>query len=370
MRCLSRWLLALGLWLLASPAPAQEPWGSSTGRATVEFLDVGQGDAVLIHSPEGKKALVDAGPSHHVVSLLRLRGVASLDLAVVTHHHADHYGGMADAIKAFRPRVFLATGSSHTSQHYLRLLELVRDQGARAVQPAREVRRVGLGSVELTVFPQAPLDPKEENNNSIGLRVRYGTVSVLLPGDAEAAERRWWEQHAPDLCARCDILKLAHHGSRNGTDARWLSLVRPKLAVASLGRDNEFGHPHPETLALLARAGVPLLRTDQNGSIKIETDGRAWRVVGHPTRSRAPPADVAEAPARPSHSEHHKPHPVGRVDVNTATEDELRTVPGIGPVIARRIIEGRPYSSVDDLGTLEGIGKTRLAEIRPYVTVR
>jgi hypothetical protein len=221
-----------------------------------------------------------------------------------------------------------------------------------------------LGTVEMLILPQPPEDEKEENNNSIGLRVRYGAVSFLLPGDAESAERQWWETHAGALVSRCDILKLAHHGSRNGTDAAWLDHVRPRLTIASLGKGNEFGHPHAETLALLARDRVPLLRTDENGSITVETDGRTWRVVGQPITSRGPPSERSagrtgrrEAPGAES------------INLNTASEAALRSIPGVGPVLARRIIAGRPYSRVDDLAEVQGIGTKRLAQIRPYVRV-
>src|SRR5262249_5740235 len=110
------------------------------------------------------------------------------------------------------------------------------------------------------------------------------------PGDAEQSEHRWWEQNVPGLVRDCTVLKLAHHGSRNGTDARWLELVRPELAVASMGWSNEFGHPSPQTVALLASRGSPLLRTDQDGSVTIESDSRAWWVVGRAIAARGPPA--------------------------------------------------------------------------------
>ena len=115
---------------------------------------------------------------------------------------------------------------------------------------------------------------------------------MLLTGDSEAPERRWWLAEHPELVRNCTILKLPHHGSRNGTDARWLREVRPALAIASLGRDNEFGHPHAETVDLLRRGGIPFLRTDQLGSITITSNGRDWQVSepslarnGHPTQA-------------------------------------------------------------------------------------
>ena len=257
--------------------PADAPVILGLDRLTIEFLDVGQGDSALIRSPEGKLALIDAGPSPtEAASLLRERGIDRLDLVVVTHHHSDHYGGMLAVIREFHPRVFLDAPSPHASKAYETLLRAVRDEGITAIQPTDSARKVELGSVHLTILPMPPEDAHNENNNSVGLRVDYGDFSALLTGDSEVAERAWWTDHASHLCARVSVLKLAHHGSRNGTSAAWLSLTRPELAVASLGLGNDYGHPHPETLQRLSRAGVPLLRTDQAGSITITTDGETW----------------------------------------------------------------------------------------------
>ena len=357
MRRASGWLFTLlGLGLLLIWLGVRENPTAGQDRVVVAFLDVGQGDAILVRSPEGKTALIDAGPSRQIVPLLERRGVTSIDLAVVSHHHDDHYGGMDDVVRRFRPRVFLASDSSYTSERYLKLLELVRDRRIPAISPTGSARKLGLGSVVLTVFPRAPADPDEENNNSVGLRLQYGSFSVLLPGDAEGPERRWWEENMPSLCADATVLKLAHHGSRSGTDTTWLKLVRPQLAVASMGRDNEFGHPHPQTLALLRRFEIPLLRTDRDGTIVIQSDGARWSVVDH--RHVSPRTTLAPARTR---------CPDARVHNNQADEGELSATPGFGPVLVRRMIGHRPFQDVDDLGRVEEIGETRLSRLRPLV---
>ena len=325
--------------LIAAPASVQRTRSEpAPNAALIDFLDVGQGDSILVRSPEGKAMLVDAGPGHDVVKRLRERGVASIDLVVVSHHHSDHYGGMDAVIRAFKPRYFVATNSTHTTPSYLKLIRLVHDSGITALQP--------------------PEDEDEENNNSIGLRVQYGSTAILLTGDSEESERRWWRQRCPELLRDCEVLKLAHHGSRNGTDAAWLALVKPRLTVASLGKGNDYGHPHSQTLALLQRSAIPLLRIDQHGTIALRTDGRRLEVLGTNLTARPPP----EREAAPSGD--------ARLDLNTATAGELETVPGIGPVTARRIVEGRPYRAVDDLRRVAGIGEARLAELRAHVVVR
>jgi competence protein ComEC len=308
-------LLLAGLAFTATPPTARAqwswPWSSGGKSVVVEVLDIGQGDSILIRSPEGKTALIDAGPTKDgALNVLRSKGIARLDLVAISHHHSDHYGGMAEVVRALKPRYFVATNSGHSTRSYLKLLQTVEAQGITAIQPTSRPRKIELGSIELTIFPQAPEDRKEENNNSIGIRLKYGSFSVLLPGDSEGPERQWWLANHPDLMRDCTILKLAHHGSRNGTDARWLAAVRPELAVASMGRNNEFGHPHAETLSLLRHSQIPLLRTDQLGTITLESDGRNWSVVrpalarhGHPTQDDVDriAADVGDdAPAKPS----------------------------------------------------------------------
>jgi competence protein ComEC len=266
---------------------------SSDRQVVVTVLDIGQGDSILIRSPEGKTALIDAGPTKGgAVALLKREGIKSLDLVALSHHHSDHYSGMDEVVRTMKPRYFLVSKSGHATTLYLKLLKTVELERVTVIQPTEQARKIELGTVELTIFPQPPEDRRDENNNSIGLRLTYGAFSMLLTGDSEAPERRWWLAEHPELVRNCTILKVPHHGSRNGTDARWLKEVAPALAVASLGRDNEFGHPHSETVNLLRRSGVPFLRTDQLGSITITSNGRDWKVSepaltrnGHPTQA-------------------------------------------------------------------------------------
>jgi beta-lactamase superfamily II metal-dependent hydrolase len=224
--------------------------------------------------------LIDAGPTRDgAIRALKRMGVSHLDMVAISHHHSDHYGGMEEVVRELKPRYFLASSSGHSTRTYLRLLKTVEMEGTTVVHPSSRPRRIELGSVELTIFPQPPEDRQEENNNSVGLRLKYGSFSMLFPGDSEGLERQWWLEHCSDLVHNCTILKLAHHGSRNGTDSHWLGAVRPELVVASMGTDNEYGHPHSETVRLLRSERIPFLRTDQLGTITIQSDGRRWDVA-------------------------------------------------------------------------------------------
>jgi beta-lactamase superfamily II metal-dependent hydrolase len=295
-----RFIHVLGVLLAAlaflSPCPVARaqwswPWSAAGSKpVVVEVLDVGQGDSILITSPEGKTALIDAGPTREgALEVFRRRGIGHIDLVAISHHHSDHYGGMEEVVRAMQPRYFLASHSGHSTRAYLELLRVVQAKSITTIQPTSRPRRIELGSVELTILPQAPEDREEENNNSVGIRLRYGSFSMFFPGDSEGSERHWWLVNHAELVRDCTILKLAHHGSRNGTDARWLDAVRPELAVASMGRNNEFGHPHPETISLLRRQQIPLLRTDQLGTITLQSDGRSWNLVRPSLSRRGPP---------------------------------------------------------------------------------
>jgi competence protein ComEC len=309
------------LWVaLGSPAsmclaqPPSRPSSAPARPVVIDFLDVGQGDSILIRSPEGKTALVDAGPTRDgATKILNRKGIRSIDIVIVSHHHSDHYGGMDQVVQRFKPKYFVASGSSHTTKGYLKLLQTVKNDSITAVQPTEKPRNIELGTVVLTILPQPTEDSDEENNNSIGVRLQYGEFSVLLTGDSEENERLWWMNQIPDLLRDCTILKLPHHGSHNGTDQRWLDVVQPEMTVASLGKGNSYGHPHSETLSLLRRNEIPLLRTDLRGTITLISNGRTWNLVNsglanrggsRETEAVAAASDVDEAPsASPSRSQ-------------------------------------------------------------------
>lgn len=264
-------LLLVLVWIpLASALP---------GPLRVHVLDVGQGDAILIRSPDGHHALIDAGPpgsAWFLPEMLRSRGVASLDWVIATHADADHIGGMDAVLREFPVGKLLVGGSLATTQLFANL----RDSVGELRQPVATVRRgarLPLGGE--IVFEV--LHPTEEfatgdlsrNDSSIVVRTEFGGVSILLTGDAEApAERDMVDSLGEGL--QSTIFLAAHHGSRGSTTEEFLEAVEPELALISCGRNNRYGHPAPETLGRLAAAGVSVLRTDQDGTILVEVTRR------------------------------------------------------------------------------------------------
>ncbi|HEX6971968.1 MAG TPA: MBL fold metallo-hydrolase, partial [Limnochordia bacterium] len=280
---------------LASLAFAQE--------LELHFIDVGQGDAILIRAPGGQNVLYDGGrQTDDVLTYLRSLGVVHLDLVIASHPDADHIGGLPAVVAAYQPRYFMDDGMPHTTQTYLRLLRAVAQAGSQLLAPT--ARTLRLGEVTLQVLPP-PGDPELPlNDNSLGLLITYGQFQAALTGDAETAEFHWWASHHPDLLTHVDVYKAAHHGSDNGDTPLSMSRFYPEVVIISVGAGNSYGHPSDRALRLYRAIGARVLRTDLQGSIVVhaQADG-SYRVLAEramPTEPApaAQPAGVAPATQR------------------------------------------------------------------------
>ncbi len=230
----------------------------------VTFLDVGQGDAVLLQAPEGRTALVDAGPGD-VVPLLRELGVERIDLLVATHPHADHIGGMAGVIHAMPVRFFMDNGQAHTTATYARLMAAL-DARPGITYLEAVPRTISLGGAEIEVLPLLPRGTADHNNRSVALVVRFGDFRALLSGDSEV--RQLAHLVGQGAVPAVTLLKAPHHGSDNGITWAFLEAARPEVVVISVGR-NGYGHPRPAALRAFAGIGARVLRTDQEGHVTI-----------------------------------------------------------------------------------------------------
>lgn len=263
---------------MPSPSPASIP-GQTEGTLEIYVLDVGQGDSIFLRSPKGKTMLVDTGEAQYfsvIDDFLQEQGVEKLDVVVATHPHSDHIGGMYKVLDAYPVRKFYLPAVTHTTSTFEKMLSSLEAQNVTPkIAYASRNAKIAWGDSSVTARILSPFEGVEYdmNNWSVVLNVHYGETSILLTGDAETyAESVMLANLSKDELA-ATVLKLGHHGSSTSTSEAFLSAVSPKIAVVSVGKDNDYGHPNEETLALLEQRGITLYRTDEQGMIKIVLDG-------------------------------------------------------------------------------------------------
>jgi competence protein ComEC len=278
---------ALALFLAAFAAVAPRPVEHPRDVLLVEAIDVGQGDSMLIITPDGKTLLVDGGGigggrrtmpqefdiGDQVVSpALWARGICHLDVVALSHAHSDHMGGLPAILRNFHPSE-LWVGNNPSSDEYVALLTEAANLKVK-VRSLRAGEVIELGRTQVNVlapFADYRPGPEPSNNDSLVLRASYGTTSVLGEGDAEKLV-----EHAmlDESGLASTLLKVGHHGAVNSTQPEFLARVAPQWAVISCGRHNHYGHPRQEVLAELQDAKVRTFRTDINGATCFRLDGK------------------------------------------------------------------------------------------------
>lgn len=270
----------------ASPAQTEVSSGTSDNAGAaleVYFLDVGQGDSIFLRSPNGKTMLVDTSESKYydvIDSFLKAQGVTKLDAVVATHPHSDHIGGMAKLIKNYDIGVFYISPVEHTTSTYENMISAIEDRNVETVAVYADEMSTVEWDKDVNVRVLSPFTDQDYdlNNWSIVLNIAYGNTSVLLTGDAEEPAETVMLKKLPAEYFKATVLKLGHHGSSTSTSAAFWAAVTPEAVAIEVGEGNDYGHPHRETLEMLAKWGGPVYRTDLNGTIHFTLDGKGYTV--------------------------------------------------------------------------------------------
>lgn len=245
------------------------------GRLHVKALDIGQGDAILIQTPQGKNILIDGGPGPTVLEKLNEEMNFfdnTIDLMILTHPHADHVDGLVEVLKRYKVLQVLITGVTYSNPMYFEVQRLIYENNIRFDFARADTDYFVEPEVYLDIiYPTDSLAGTEFDNlndSSIVAKLVYGDKSVLLTGDAELEEEHAILMTDQDVSAT--LLKAGHHGSRTSGSPDFIAAVRPEQVIISAGKDNNFGHPHPETIALYEREGIPYLVTKDVGTIEVD----------------------------------------------------------------------------------------------------
>lgn len=239
----------------------------------VHFIDVGQGDAQIIEL-NGHYMLIDAGPNSSeqvLLDYINKIGIKKFDYVIGTHVHEDHIGGMDKVIKNYDIDNFLFPKQTSTTKTFESFVEQLNNRGLKLYAP-----NVGesfeFENAKFTVLAPNSLEYDDANNYSIVVKLEYKNTSILFMGDAETlSENEMLDNYYLDLEA--DVIKIGHHGSSTSSSLKFLKSVNPKYAVISLGKDNDYFHPHKSTMLRLKSLNIPVYRTDEVSTIIMETDG-------------------------------------------------------------------------------------------------
>ncbi len=269
-----------------------------SGVLEVHFIDVGQGDSILIKTPQ-KNILIDGGNrGTTALNYIRNQGVNALDFIISTHPHADHIGGLINVIQSIQVGEVIDPAVPHTTKTFEEYITLIDQKGIWFTEGRAGMKwDVGGGATIHILHPTSP-SQSDLNNASIVVRLTFGEVSFLFAGDAESAAESQILNRGYEL--NSTILKVGHHGSKTSTTQAFLKAVKPEAAIIMCGKTNAYGHPHQDILNKLSAANVEIYRTDLHGSIVVVTDGDTYSINKEPydyaENQQPPPSSGSENP--------------------------------------------------------------------------
>lgn len=262
--------------LFISSLVAREIFFLADGNAHAYFFDVGQGDSALVVSPSGKQILIDGGPD--MTTLERLGNVMpffdrTIELLILSHPHLDHLAAFPEVFKRYNVERVLFTGEAHHMGLYEAMIHYLKlDNSAVIIANPKNDIDMGDGLFIDVLWPSENLFGKSENENpndtSVVVKISHGEKSILFTGDIEAGGEAGLLALGSDL--KSTMLKVPHHGSRTSSSTGFLLAVDPELAVISAGKENSFGHPHPDLLDRFASLKIPVKTTLDEGTISVD----------------------------------------------------------------------------------------------------
>lgn len=249
------------------------------GMLTVSFLNVGQGDAIFIDAPSGRQVLIDGGPDS---SVLRQLGTVmpwydrSIDVVIPTHPDKDHIAGLIDVLQRYRVDAVVQSsveGSTDEWNTLEREIDAKKAAGMRVITAQRgQVLDLGEGARLEILSPDRAVPGVDTNTGCVVAHLVYGATSFMLPCDLPQAQEKYLA-YLDGVALKSDVLKAGHHGSRTASSPLFVGLVDPGYAVFSRGCDNQYGFPHPETVATMAGFGIPTEDTCKQGTVTFTSDG-------------------------------------------------------------------------------------------------
>ncbi|MCY6484352.1 ComEC/Rec2 family competence protein [Clostridium aestuarii] len=244
---------------------------SYENKLLVHYINVGQGDSILIQV-NNKNILIDAGPKAKTVySYLKKHKIKTLHYVIATHPHDDHIGGMSYVINKFKILEFYAPKKIANTETFNSMITALNKKNLKII-PIKAEKKLDIGKNASCIFVAPNNDNYNNTNNySAVIKITYKNTSFLFAGDAEALSES--EILNTGYNIKSDILKVGHHGSTSSTTTEFLNEVNPKVAVISCGQNNDYGHPNKETLSKLKGKNIIIYRTDIDGTIVLESNG-------------------------------------------------------------------------------------------------
>ncbi|MFW2488555.1 ComEC/Rec2 family competence protein [Clostridium chromiireducens] len=240
----------------------------------VHFIDVGQGDSILIQV-NNKNMLIDAGPKsdkNELLNYLSKLNIEKLDYVIATHPHEDHIGNMSDIIDSYNVLKFYAPKVQSTTKTFEKMIDSLKRKGLKINVIRKDTDSIDLGkNTNVRVF--SPIDDSYENLNNYSsvIKIQYGSTSFLFTGDAEKDVEEKILDNNENISS--DVLKVGHHGSSTSTSKAFLNKINPSIGVISVGKDNTYNHPNNETIKSLKENNVTIYRTDKDETVILSSDG-------------------------------------------------------------------------------------------------